>query len=59
MYETLEREVIPTFYERPNRWLAMSRAAIEMAERQFTSNRMVEEYFDKIYRPLDRLRREG
>ncbi len=59
LYETLEREVIPTYYDRRSRWLAMSRAAIEMAERQFTSNRMVEEYFDKLYRPLDRLRRES
>jgi glycogen phosphorylase len=59
LYQTLEGDVIPTFYERRGRWLAMARASIEMAERQFTSHRMVEEYFAKIYEPLDRGRREG
>jgi starch phosphorylase len=59
LYEALEQEVVPTFYQRRQRWLAMSRSSIEMAERYFTSHRMVEDYFERIYRPLDRIRRES
>lgn len=57
LYEVIEREVAPTWYGDRRRWLAMARSSIEMAERRFTSHRMVEDYRDHLYRPLDRVRR--
>ncbi len=48
LYDVLERAVIPTWRDRP-RWIAMMRAAIAMAESRFTSDRMVREYFERLY----------
>ena len=33
----------------PPRWTRMMRAAIEMATRRFSSDRMVSEYFERLY----------
>jgi len=54
LYERLESEVIPTFFERdaqglPRRWLAMSKAAILSCTPQFHSDRQVRDYVTKLY----------
>jgi starch phosphorylase len=49
LYDTLEEEVIPAFADRA-RWLAMARASIRMAMDRFSSDRMVREYFARLYR---------
>jgi len=48
LYETLEQEVLPAFAD-PARWTRMMRASIRMAVDQFSSDRMVEEYFARLY----------
>ena len=48
LYDTLEREVLPTFAD-PTRWLRMMRASIKMAVERFSSDRMVKEYFARLY----------
>jgi starch phosphorylase len=54
LYQVLENEVVPTFYERdergiPVRWLAMMKHAIETLAPAFNSDRMVREYARQIY----------
>jgi starch phosphorylase len=49
LYDTLEREVLPAYAD-PARWATMMRASITMGAEQFSSDRMVRDYFDKLYR---------
>ncbi|NLB70326.1 MAG: glycosyltransferase family 1 protein, partial [Lentisphaerae bacterium] len=49
LYNLLESEIIPTFYDRPFgelpvRWIAMMKASIKMSLRRFSTMRMVEDY---------------
>ena len=48
LFAVLEGEVLPAWSE-PDRWTAMMRASIDTAERRFTSDRMVREYFERLY----------
>jgi len=54
IYDLLEREIIPLFYERgvdglPRGWIAMMKKSMRSLCPEFNSNRMVEEYTDKCY----------
>jgi glycogen phosphorylase len=54
LYRVLETEVVPTYYERdesgiPRRWVAMMKRSIETLAPAFNSDRMVQEYTQKIY----------
>jgi starch phosphorylase len=55
MYEILEREIVPTFYDRdngiPRRWLQLVRNAIITVAPRFSARRMVKEYVDTMYAP--------
>ncbi len=56
LYALLEREVVPAFYERdaeglPRRWLARIRASMSRLAPQFSANRMLREYLERIYTP--------
>jgi starch phosphorylase len=56
LYEILEQEVIPEFYDRdrggiPTTWLKRIRASMARLTPQFSSNRMVREYVETIYSP--------
>jgi starch phosphorylase len=56
LYRLLEQEVVPLFYERdptgiPRRWVARMRASMSELAPHFSSNRMVREYVEQIYRP--------
>jgi len=48
LYATLEREVIPAYAER-SRWLTMMQASIRVCAERFSSDRMVREYFERLY----------
>jgi glycogen phosphorylase len=50
LFQTLEGQVIPA-WENPARWLEMMRASIATADPQFTADRMVREYFERLYAP--------
>ncbi len=59
LYTTLEREVVPEFYDRndqglPRRWLARIRASMSRLAPQFSANRMLREYLEGIYVPAAR-----
>ena len=56
LYNVLENEVIPCFYDRPSRdvperWTRVMKASIKMALGYFTSDRMVREYNARSYKP--------
>jgi starch phosphorylase len=48
LYTTLEQEIFPTYQDRA-RWVTMMEASIAMAESGFSSDRMVREYFERLY----------
>jgi len=50
LYQTLTKEVLPTYYGQKDMWERMMRASIKMSE-YFSSHRMVEEYYERLYRP--------
>ena len=59
IYQILEREVVPTFYDRdqhgiPHRWLAIVRQAIVTVTPRFSARRMVKEYAEYMYSPAMR-----
>ncbi|NTW36651.1 MAG: glycosyltransferase family 1 protein, partial [Syntrophobacteraceae bacterium] len=54
VYDLLEREIIPLFYERgldglPRGWIGMMKKSMRTLCPVFNSNRMVEEYTDRCY----------
>ena len=53
LYHTLEWDIAPLFYDRvntiPEKWVANMRTNIELIEQQFTSKRMLDEYYEKLY----------
>jgi starch phosphorylase len=54
LYSALERDVIPTFYEHiidgiPAKWVAMMKDSIATLTPQFSSDRMVTDYINRIY----------
>jgi starch phosphorylase len=55
IYETLEREIVPTFYALdngiPRRWLSFVRNAIITIAPRFSARRMMKEYVDTMYAP--------
>src|SRR5437867_1546875 len=48
LYGTLEREILPAWADRA-RWLAMMEASIATVEERFSAERMVREYFARLY----------
>lgn len=49
LFATLETEVVPRFANR-REWLAMMKASIAMSSWRFSSDRMLEDYVEKMYR---------
>ncbi len=54
LYQVLENEVVPSFYDRdhdglPQKWIAMMKRSIATLVPAFNSDRMVEEYARRIY----------
>ncbi len=55
LYGILERDVIPTFYDRradglPRRWISLMKSSIGHLCHRFNTNRMVTEYYQSYYR---------
>lgn len=49
LYDVLEHEVLPTFYENREKWVDMMRKSILSVKEPFAVKRMLEEYYDKMY----------
>lgn len=50
LYKVLFNEVIPTYYNNPDRWADMMRASIDMSHYKFSATRMIREYYELMYR---------
>ena len=56
LYDILEKDVAPLFYERgqdglPRRWIAMMKTSLHRLCPVFNTHRMVEEYWNRFYLP--------
>jgi starch phosphorylase len=54
LYQLLEREIVPAFYDRdphglPRRWLSVVRRAIISVTPRFSARRMVKQYAEDLY----------
>lgn len=49
LYEILENEIVPTYYENPNQWRKIMQTAMEDVKNNFNSDRMADEYYKLIY----------
>jgi starch phosphorylase len=49
LYEVLEGEVVPTFFDNRDKWVDMMLASISMSQWRFSSDRMVEDYYRILY----------
>ena len=63
LYDLLENEMIPEFYDRdktglPRAWLAKVRKSMSMLTPRFSANRMVREYLDQVYVPAAKALKE-
>ncbi|MDP3740980.1 MAG: alpha-glucan family phosphorylase [bacterium] len=56
IYDILEREVVPLFYGRdseglPREWIRMMRSSMLLTQKEYSTKRMLEEYYNKLYFP--------
>ncbi|MCC7203737.1 MAG: alpha-glucan family phosphorylase, partial [Phycisphaeraceae bacterium] len=56
LYDILEKQIVPTFYDRdqaglPHKWVAKMKRCISVLAPFFNTNRMVQEYAEKLYFP--------
>lgn len=49
LYELLESEIIPMYYDNPETWLTIVKNGMQDVIPQFDSNRMAKEYYEKLY----------
>lgn len=50
MYRILEEEIIPMYYDHPEKWQALTWRATEDVNKYFTAKRMADEYYKKLYK---------
>jgi starch phosphorylase len=50
LYRVFAEEVIPRYYQDRQQWVRMMQASIAMSRWRFSSDRMLQEYFAKLYR---------
>lgn len=51
LYHILFNSVLPIYYDDRHRWVEMMRASIQMASEKFSAQRMIKDYYDKLYYP--------
>ncbi len=49
LYHLLENEVLPMYYDYPNRWMEIVKKGMKEIIPQFDSNRMAKEYYERLY----------
>ncbi len=50
--DILEKQIIPTYYKDKTEWARLMRQAIRTSEAYFNSDRMVIEYYNRLYKPI-------
>ena len=59
MMDIIENQIIPTYYNDKVQWATMMRQAIRTADAYFNSDRMVVEYYNRLYKPIAHEAGEG
>lgn len=49
LYDILEKEVLPMYYDYPDRWLEIMKKSMSDIVPAFDSNRMAREYYERLY----------
>ena len=49
MYEILENQIIPTYYDSPDKWLEIVKSSMKDVVPYFDSDRMAYQYYEKLY----------
>ena len=49
LYQLLENEILPMYYDYPKKWLAIVKNGMTDIVPEFESNRMATEYYEKLY----------
>lgn len=49
LYDILENEILPTYYDDYNKWRKITKTAMDDVKKQFNSDRMADEYYKLIY----------
>ena len=49
LYEILEQQIIPAYYEDKNKWRQIVQNGMDDVQGYFNSNRMADEYYKKLY----------
>ncbi len=50
MYEMLEKEILPMYYDTPDKWWDMVKNSMSKVTPYFDSDRMADEYYTKLYK---------
>lgn len=50
LFDILENEILPMYYERPNEWRQVVKNAMDDVKDQFNSDRMADEYYKVMYK---------
>jgi len=53
LYKVLLEEVIPTYYNKRDKWISMMLSSIEMSSFQLSAERMLKEYYNLMYKKTD------
>ena len=52
LYDILEHQVLPIYYDHPDQWLQIVRNAFQDIYPAFDSSRMVDQYYSQLYDPV-------
>ena len=55
----IEKQIIPTYYDKKIQWARLMRQAVRTSEAYFNSDRMVIEYYNRLYKPIAHEANEG
>ena len=50
LYKILEEQIVPLYYEDKDTWRQINQNGMQDVRFQFDSNRMAEEYYEKLYK---------
>ncbi|CAN5476035.1 alpha-glucan family phosphorylase [soil metagenome] len=49
LYDVVLNKIVPTYYDHPTKWRAMMLASIESTRDRFSTDRMLPEYYERLY----------
>jgi len=49
LIDVLQNEILPCYYEMPEKWRSMMQKSIDMATNQFSTRQMLQAYYDQLY----------